>query len=170
MANKKSFSTAERSGIVYDNGQITLGGLANATAVLVGSKIDSARLNGFRILKSEIWLHWRDFTAGEGPIMAGLSVGNSQAEVEGTFTADPQSSQDELANTQAKLPVFPIAMFSAQNAAQLLVDHHGFMTLLWSVIEGVNLDWYVHNISGAALTTGSNLKFFAKHYGVWLRD
>ncbi len=169
---KNSFSTSERAGIVYDNGQITVGSLANAIGVVLASKIDSARENGFRVLKTEYWIKWRDFDAGDGTVVVGLAAAQGATNIKDSFEADPQSAgagdQEALMNTMR--PVFPLAVLDAINAAQLNVDAHGVFNMKWSMQEGMNLNWFVFNISGATIATGSNIKFFAKHYGVWLKD
>ncbi len=167
-----SFSKSDRSGIVYDNAQVTLGALANGAAALQASKIDSARENGFRVLKTQWWVQWRFPTASEGPVMFGLAIGVDADAVATIIQADPQSAGSNaiIDNTQTKRPLWPLAMLHAEDTDARHLHDKGEVMPRWSVQEDQTMQWWGFNVSGSTLTTGSQLKFFAKHFGVWLRD
>lgn len=164
---------SENLNIVYDDVTIDVGALASKDCIASASKIDSSRLNGFRIIKTEYWMDFEGKTAGEGPIMVGFSPLHSASEVEDTIEADPQSSAEMENNAVAKRPVFPLEMYPTDggdtNFEQQRIKKGSFNPR-WSVIEGRSAFWWVYNMEGAALTTGMLVHIFAKHYGVWLRD
>ncbi len=167
-----TFSKSDRAQILWDNLEITIGALATVTAVIQTSRIDTAKENGFRILKTIYYAFWRGFTAGEGPIIWGYTAGMSAGNVALAIQADPAGAGPEVltGRLQANFPVFPLGLMSAEDAAQLMVTGEGTHNMKWSIPEGSALNWWVFNPSGSTLTTGGTLKIVAKHFGVWLRD
>ncbi len=158
--------------IGYDNLTLTLGALASLDAISVNSKVDSARLNGFRTTKIEYWIDYLGKTAGEGPIMVGWAPFAGAALAESAIEADPQSSSDKAAIAEALVPVFPLVMLPQQDTAEnrlgaVLKEE---ITPMWSTIEGNTASWWAYNMDGSALTAGTIIRIFAKYFGVWLRD
>ncbi len=169
---KNNFSNAERSQVLWDNTEVTIGALATVTAAVASSRIDTAKENGFRILKTQYWCWWRGFTAGEGPILWGVEPGAGAGSIASTIQADPQTMGNEgkIAREQAMLPVFVLEQFTAEDAAQLKTWAQGEFAMKWSIQEGSALNYFVFNPSGSTFTTGGTLKVVAKHFGVWLKD
>ncbi len=168
------FSDNDKSGIVYDDVMITVGALASKAAIIAGGKIDSARLNGFRVLKTQYWIDWEGKTDADGPIMIGLSEGLTAAEVASCINADPQSSSELVNNANTKRPVWPLEMLSKQaieaGASNGQGAFKGDAKIQWSVREGRTLSWWAFNMEAVALAAGTLVNIFAKHFGVWLND
>lgn len=158
--------------IVYDDVQLVLSTLGSKTVFTAGSKIDASRLNGFRVLKTEYWINYEGKTAGQGPIMVGLSANHDATEIEECIEADPQSSaRGEDALNRAMRPVWPLYMIPTKPTDSLeAADDNGNFTPKWSSPESFGFFWWAYNMSGGALTDGTIVTIFAKHYGVWLRD
>ncbi len=159
---------------MYDIINLSIGALTNNQAAVNASKIDSARKNGFRVLRTEYWFRWVNATIGEGPIMCGVAFAQGTSSIPVAILADPQSSGsgDKIAQDEAMQPVFPLADLFADAVGDQVSTKTAVQVFKprWSVIEGESMNWFVFNHSGATLTTGSTLKIFAKHFGVWLRD
>lgn len=163
---------SENLHILYDNVEIALGGLAAGDAISADSRIDNSRLNGFRVMKTEYWLDYYDKTTDEGPIMVGFSMNHSVAEVEEAFEADPQASTDDTNNFRAKRPIWPLEMIARDSTELGSGDQRsGSITPRWSCPEGNTAIWWAYNCDLTnPITTGTKVRIFAKHYGVWLRD
>ncbi len=168
----KSFSKSEGAQVLWDNLEVTIGALATVSAAIVSSRIDTAKEMGFRILRTDYWAFWRGFTAGEGPLIFGMTAGQSAGNVALAIQADPAGSGPEVltGRLQANFPVFPLGLMTAEDAAQLMVTKEGTFNMRWSIPEGSSMNWWVFNPSGSTFTTGSTLKIIAKHFGVWLKD
>ncbi len=172
---KTKFTTNTKSGIVYDFITIALSTLGTLTAILGPSKIDASREMGFRVLRTEYWLEYEGKTDNEGPIIFGLSVDMTVSQIANAISADPQGRDPEAseANLRAKFPIFPLKMLSEQSTespgggnAIISMD---VAKVGWSLPEGSHLDFFAFNL-GSALTTGTVIRVFAKHFGVWLDD
>lgn len=156
--------------IVYDDLQLAIGALASKDCIAIASKIDSARLNGFRVMRTEYWIDWAGKITGEGPIIFGFTVHHSAGEVELTIEADPQSSAELEGNAVAKRPVWPLEIAGIVATEGPPEGQKGVFNPKWSNIEGRGAFWWAYNLDDAALQTGMVCHFFAKHFGVWLRD
>ena len=158
--------------IIYDDVTVTMGAALTKTAVLgTGSKIDSARENGFRVLRTDYWVDFAGKTSGEGPIMVGASVAQDAPTVAQTINTDPQDSSDYGGNAQTKRPVWLLELLEqGETGGPSGRNLKGSFKPRWSAPEGENFDWWAYNMDTATLTTGLLVRIFAKHYGVWLRD
>lgn len=158
--------------IVYDVINITLGTLASVTAVTTVSKIDTARLQGFRVTRTEWFIERLGGTFGDDPVVVGYGFGTTSTQISEALTRDPQSGSvnagDTVLNDETMRPIFPMAAFSSENL-QLLMKS-GVTKPMWSAPEGGFLNWFAFNFGGGALTTGGSIRIFAKHFGVWLKD
>ncbi len=158
------------AGIVWDDTNVALGSLGAGIAVTAASKIDSARLQGFRVLRTEWYMGVTGMTTGEGPLLLGMSVGLSAAQIQGGIQGDPQRSHDVTESDQAQRPIWPLQVFMANADGDGTIVAQGVIKLGWSVPEGVSLNFFVINFTASALTTGAVVNVIAKHFGVWLRD
>lgn len=122
-------------------------------------------------MKTEYWMSFISKTAGEGPFMFGFAVNADATLVEAAIEGDPQDSSSPV-NADTKFPVWPLEMISETDTETGNSEHchKGKFTPRWSNIEGKNAVWWVYNMDGVAATTGTLVRVFAKHYGVWLRD
>lgn len=171
----KLTKNSENLAIVYDLQTITLGALAQDTAILAtGGKIDSARLNGFRVVKQKYWIDWYNKTSSEGPIIVGFQANQTVTQVTETLNADPQSQVADQNDPVTKRPIWPLALVPYKAASN--GDNGdggpqfcGEFIVRWSVPEGQSATYWAFNL-GPALTTGTIIKIYTKYYGVWLRD
>ncbi len=113
-----------------------------------------------------------DLTAGEVPIVVGLASGDlSATEVKECLEASPTSASDRIPKEQATRPVRRAGVFNAQDpGATHMVLRNGasFRTKLGIVqSDGVDLNVFAHNKSGATLTTGALLSCFGTLYINW---
>lgn len=160
--------------LVYDNVALTLSTLGASTALSASSRIDGSRENGFRIIKTQYWLDWIGKTAPEGPLIFGISFGLSVAQIAACITADPQSKREDFNVHDTALPVFPLALIPIASTGKAATPDDAVpmreITLRWSAPEGTSMNWFVFNADTSALTTGTSVVVFAKHFGVWLND
>ncbi len=160
-----------------DNVTLTLSTLGATTVIATNSKIDSSRASGFRIIKSKIFAQFTGKTAAEGPVMFGVAIGYTAAEVEAILEQDPQSRVAAI--EKGKGYIEPIGMVPLEAVAGPVTGptggsgaHAGMFetTPNWSCPEGASLSYWAYNMGSGALTTGTLFRVFAQHYGVWLRD
>ncbi len=150
-----------------------MGALTSGSVALAAStKIAAANRQGFRLLKSQGHIVWASATDTEGFIECGIAIDRTAAEIESAFSNAPKDATT-TDNAASMAPVFPM-VFLKEHSAEKRMGNSGIMPVVvaprWSVIEGVDLKFYVRNISASTLTTGSNVRFVMKHFGVWLRD
>ncbi len=165
------FSDNSMAAIMWDEVQITLGTPIAGASVSVASRIDTARLQGFRLLKTEILAAMTGVTPGEGPVALLMSHDLTATETEQTLGADPQRSNDPEASPRAMQPLWPVCVFEGgSGVGNGTWSWQGDIKLGWSFPEGTQLTWVVNNFSANTLTTGSVVHVLAKHFGVWLKD
>ncbi len=149
---------------------IAMGTLANVTAIIGNTNMDSTRNQGVRIKQFKAAFHLTGNTAGEGPIVFGLCTELTAVEVAECMNADPQGIEDTDASDKANRKVFPIGIF---NSSANDNDHHELEEVKypWKELpEGATLKWFVFNVSGAALTTGAIGTMTAAVVQEWMRD
>lgn len=159
--------------------EFTLGTLASLTAVVGGTKIDAARLQGcdIRKLKYSVGLLGKTSGASEGPVAFGVSMGNTAAEIAAFYAADPQGQDDELEQARAHLPIVELGRFDqTSQSTETLVDptntrlQKGYWGG-WPVREGVAWQHYVFNANpNDPLSTGGLLQLYTEVYGDWRQD
>ncbi len=156
---------------------LTLGTLASADVIAASSKIDSSRLQGFRVSKVRWAGTYTGKTSGEGPIVYGMAANMTAAEIENAIEADPQASTEDDGRGDGSW-LKPLGVISKNGTAGSLGPDGGsgevcnFIDVKanWSVIEGKDFSFWAYNLHGSSLTTGSELQFATEFMGVWLRD
>ncbi len=162
--------------IQYENdGLLSLGTLAANDAISSSTKIDSARLNGFRIAKVNVLASVEGKTTTEGPIIWGVSCNMNAAQVEDAIEADPQSSPDDdskgVGQYLKMLGLIGIGTVAESLTGELLgVAQMTPVVMNWSVIEGKQFEVWAYNTGAGALTTGTAIRWAMEIFGVWLRD
>ncbi len=164
------FSDNPMAGIIYDDTTINLSTLPAGTAIILPSKIDASREQGFRILRTEWHIAYDGITIGEGPVVFGFSCNVAATEIEACIEADPQDSADRVGNTQSSQPVWPLVYQARSEGENGIEPLNGMLKPRWTVPEGEQANWFAYNRSSSALTTGGVFFVFAKHFGVWLND
>lgn len=156
------------SGIYYDVIRMSLGAMSSDTATAATTKCDTTRLQGFRVLRTEWFAQWDDFTAGEGPVVWGFCGDLTAAEVAEVFLADPQRANDTNLAEQAERPLWIQDIYSDIGDSYCISK--GVWKPNWSFPEGTPLKAFAFNPNSEAITTGSTMLIVAKHFGVWLKD
>ncbi len=164
------FSDNSMASIVWLENQFALGALAKQTAIIDTTRIDNARLQGFRVLKIEYFMNIKSMTAGEGPILVGLAHGMAATVIATGIGADPQRSGDPSEIENAERPTFPLEILHANADGDGKVTAQGVWKNPWSIQEGTDLNWFVYNFGNADLTTGGIVQIIAKAFGIWLKD
>ena len=161
--------------IITETRAQTLGTLAQAAGIIVGTNL--ATLERFRMLKSEIALSITDVTGDEAVGLSlyladgDLSLVEAEAAIE---TQGPLGPNDVINANIAMRPVFRVdaTIFMAGadpigSGAVNLGYMQGTLNPRWTFARTKSWNWIVYN-RGAALTTGSSARIFAKDFGVWV--
>ncbi len=164
------FGDNTMAAIQWDELEDPTGALAAGSAGVINSRIDSGRLNGFRVLRTEYFLRVKGLSVNEGPLLVGLAHDLSAAEIQEALGADPQRSNDTTLSPRAMRPVWPLALFENDSVGNQKMIAQGVVKINWSIPEGTNLVWWQMNRDTDALQSGGTLNITAKHFGVWLRD
>ncbi len=165
-----SFSKNNMAQVLHERQAITLSTLAALDAISTVSLIDTAKENGFRILRTEWFIRLKGVANGEGPILVGMAANLSAAEVEVTIESDPQAADTPVDGHNANRPVWPLGILENDGVGSAPSARQGVLKPQWSIPEGSFLNWWAYNLDGTALTTGGEVIIYAKHFGVWLRD
>ncbi len=157
---------------VFDEGVIiSLASLAAKDSISGSSKIDAARENGFRVVKSEGWAFLKAQVVDE-PVLFGIAArAMSASEIEEVIEVDPQSMFQVPEAEQALRPVFPMGAIMGSSAGVFNPPVHFMNDIPWSYREGSAMFYWAYNPDNDAFSAGSQeLILFVKHTGVWLRD
>lgn len=161
---RRSFNSARQVLPVDD--QSVLGTLADGTVLR----------SGLTALTDDFWFQAADLswaidghTIAEGPIVVGIAHGDlSVTEIKEAIEAKPTNRGDVVAREQARRPVRIIGQFSGDTANEKLNDGKPIRTpVKMYVAEGVELNMFSFNKSGAPLTTGATINIQGYLYGSW---
>ncbi len=151
-----------------------LGALSAQDLVLA---IGLAITEDFRILKSEVYAHITNLTAGQGSgLLFGIANGDLTApEMEESIEAGgPLDRNDRIPSEQAERNVKILGAVAKSEAAAteawVTNDQGGLMLTSkhrWTYSNPEGWDWWIYNMGGS-LTTGATLQLYAVHYGVWV--
>jgi len=154
---------------VWDVENLSLGTLAQDTAILANTKIDDSRFQGCVPREVDYHVDFVGKTVNEGPIAIGLSVGMTIAEISEYFLADPQRLKDPADAEKSQRPVLVLDVLGRRRTASLELPWLTKKWPGWWVREQVGLDVFAFNF-GAALTTGTNATVTMQIRGDWLND
>ncbi len=155
-----------------------LGALVASTAILLAQIMDSSLEQGHKLKKLKGTMEMKSKTAGQGPILIGISSGLDAAEVAEAIVADPQLHKDAGDSDESNRKVFPIwvlpeASTSMGNVSAAILDHNKLENLRvpsWTTEEGRALNWFAHNLGSADLTSGTTIQLTWAIVIEWLRD
>ncbi len=160
------------------NVSFQLGTLAALDAIQSVTKIDASRTQGIRITKLVGQWFIDALTAGQGPILVGMSTGlDSAAKVEEALEADPQDLQDVPAMEQANRRVAPQAVLTQDSDGAVgggdghwPVQRKQYMPFR-QIEEDNGLELFAYNLGAAPLSSTDPLvRFVGVCVGEWLRD
>ncbi len=156
-----------------ENFSLAVGALGNLDVIAANSQIDASRAQGFRITKSKMLFTYEAKTTAEGPLVVGIAMNVTAAGIEAAIEADPQSRNADNAKGEGVFikPLFILPKPATELAAdsQRLEFEMSYGKNGWSIPEGQDFKVWVYNL-GAALTSGTIVRMFAEHFGLWLRD
>ncbi len=157
--------------VVYDHVIITVGALAAKAAATGASKVDGSRLQGVDLAKMNVAMSYDNKTTLQGPLVIGLALALSAAEIAEALDADPQSSLDEPAQEQSRRRVFPIwhipRLPTGSDRTHVLKN----VRFPWKRIpEDMNLFWFAFNAGAGGMTTGTVVQIEAALVGTWRND
>ncbi len=150
--------------------------LANGVAK-VASSIDTSRENGFRIVKSRIFVTMTGKTTAEGPIFFGVALNfESASAIALALLADPTLRTSDISRGKATYiqilqkvglvpTVFPSSDEGVGKMFEISYGKNG-----WSIPEGAEWAFFAFNTDASTLTTGTAFQVTCEHFGVWLRD
>ncbi len=159
-----------RQQVQYLIDAITLGTLANNTAIIGNTNVDASREQGVRLKQLKAAYLLTGQTGDEGPIIYGWAVELTAVEIAEAILADPQDSEDTAARDKANRKVFPMGMFGVSTQIEMNQPLREVKFPWKEIIEGATLKWFVFNASGSTLTTGAIAHLFAATVQEWSRD
>lgn len=155
--------------ILYETNEVSLGTLAKDTVLSMGNY---GIEEDFRMLRSEVFVIHRDPTAGEGPLLFGLARGDlTVTEIKETLETEPTDPQDTKLEKSHR-PVWPLGFIGQGHGGTVTDPSAEFVwDKRWTFMSKSSNDgwqFWVYNMDLAALTTGSKIRYIAKHFGVWV--
>ncbi len=162
-----------REQVIHDSVSLALSTLADQTAIVGNTKIDTALQNGLFIKKIKLAATIRGLPANLGPVKYGISQGLSAAEIAEAIVADPQAPNDIPAKEQATRKAFPLGTFTKTGDEVIEVktdlrEIRGFP--FKHISEEQSLAIYAFNDTGAALTGTAIIKVDLLFLVRWDRD
>ncbi len=170
MGKKRAIRRTQNSKfqVLKVNAILSLGALAAETAIVQAL---TQLADDFWAQSCDLSWAWDSATAGDGPIGLGIANGDlSVAEIKEAVNASPVSRSDIVNREHARRPIrqvgqlFGVAgssMFMLQDGKQVRTKIAMYMA------EGTELNAYVFNLGGVALTTGSAIRIYGNIYGEW---
>ncbi len=154
----------------WDVEGFTVGAIAANTAQLSTTKIDASRLQGAVPRKIDYQLDFTGKTAGDGPLIVGLSVGLSIAQITEYFNSDPQRFGEPGESEESHRPILVLGVLGRHRTAALETPWLTINWPGWHVLEGVDLNAFVFNIDGSGFTTGTLVSLVLNIRGDWRND
>lgn len=146
--------------------EISLGNLGDNT-VITGALLGSLG-RGLYAISADLTFAMRDHTSNEGPLNFGISHGDyTVAEIGEALTSwvDPD---DKVASERARRQIRRVGTFHGQGTHEVWNDGKTKRVKIKMALgEGQDLDVFVLNDSGAALTTGTVVQIYGVLYGKW---
>ncbi len=169
------FGKDNKGVIIKETQVLPLLGVAAAAAVSVSGP---GITDDYRIIKSELHASLEGLTAGEGNNLI-LGIANqdlSDAAIAASLVIDgPLNAADrdkaEAAGRFTRMLSGSNQMPDGGTIRHFAGDKGGPLiekTIRWTFTKGIGWKWFIFNNDGSAITTGSNLRLIATHYGVWV--
>ncbi len=151
------------------NTSLALATLADAV-VLQANVAGGTFAEDFRVTSIRSTWTMRGATPDEGPIMLGYNHGDyTVTEVKENIESQGLSPAGKIEREQANRLVRQIGAFQGAGQDKVLNDGKPIRTKLnWIIQDGIGLEFFAMNQSGAILTTGSIIELFGTMYGFWI--
>ncbi len=169
-----------RTQVQHGNTGLALSTLGAATAATGSLAIDASRTQGVKLMQFKGAVEWNGKTAGEGPLVVGLSIDLSSSEVAEAIIADPQHVNDVPATEQGNRKVYPLFTIARKSTdgtwsrgamANDDAAEHADLKFPWrELTEGQGIQFWVFNRDASALTTGTEISLDWDAVQEWLRD
>ncbi len=160
--------------ITYGQVQLALSTLGGLTAIAVLTKVDSSRGSGAKIAKWLANVSFEGKTVDEGPFIWGLANGDfTDVEITECIQSDPQEENDVPDSERANRRIWVIGTIdkNAVDSREYPVMKLQNFPFPWrSVEEGDNIQFWVFNADGSAITTGCVVTMRFVAVGEWLLD
>jgi len=166
---KRSYYGRRRFAVIKFRNQLALSTLASDSLLKVTL---TGLAQDFYCQSVDALWSLRDATVDQGPITIGYANGDlSVTEIIESLDSNPVSESDIVAQERARRPVRYAGQFpGAESANEDLVLNDGRMMrtkLAIMLNEGVELEGWARNESGAALTGSAVIEVRGKIYGYW---
>ncbi len=152
--------------VIPVDSNVTLGTLASETVIASGL---TALDDDFWIQSADLQWSLLNAAGGQTPLMFGVANSDlSVTEIDEAIEASPTSKSDIIARERARRPVRKIGNFTGPASDVEWNDGRPMRsTIKMYLAEGVELNAWVKNKSGAVLTTGGIVRVFGNLYGSW---
>ncbi len=123
----------------------------------------------FWVQSGDLSFALQDATASEGPLYFGVSNGDlSVTEIKEGLNALPTSRSDIIEREKARRPIRRLGQFSVAGVEEVWNDGRmKRVSIKMYLAEGIDIDMWVMNVSGATLTTGAIIQTTGVLYGEW---
>lgn len=121
------------------------------------------------LLSADLMVSLYGHTSGEGPLLVGLANDlYSVTEVKEAINAAPTKRSDVIQLEHQRRKVRKIGLFHGNNTEEVLNDGKPIrVPIKFGLGASDDLNMFVMNMSGAALTTGSFVRLVGQAYGKW---
>ena len=173
VLHNMGFGKDGKGAIIREVGAITLGALGPGTTIKASSQISPEE--DFRILKTEVFTHVEGGTADDVCLFGIANDELDVGQIAEAINADgPVDRNDREKTEQAERAVFVLAISELESGSGHLVGMDGQEGVIvhkkpWTYSNDEGWTFWAHNLNGAsAMTTGTVIRFYAVHYGVWV--
>ncbi len=161
-------------GVIIKESRVqALGALANQSAILIGTNIDT--LERYRMIKLELFATVTELTTGEGTgLLIGIADGDfTLADIEASIElSGPLGPNDkDLADRADRYTKWLGAIDRETGVTGIFENEHGghemAKTIRWTFARTKSWNYFVYNL-GPTITTGATVQIRAKSFGVWV--
>ncbi len=141
-----------------------------ASGVVIVGVVAPNATQAYRAMSVKLLWALRDHTAGEGPLLFGYAHSDyAVTEIKECIEAQASiDTGDKVLMEQANRLVRLVGQFSGQATEEVVNDGRPLKTRLnWAINIGDNVNAFVYNESGAALTTGTVMNASGD---MWVKD
>ncbi len=147
------------------NAGLSLGTLADG---LTATFSLTAIADDFWVQSTDLAWSIDGLTQGQGSLAVGIANGDlSGPEITEAINAVPTSRSDIVNRELARRPVRRVGQFAGDSEEKLGDGKVIRTTVKMYLAEGVELNAWINNGSGSALTTGAELNVFGVIFGEW---